>query len=276
MSAYSLEGQIAVVAGASSGNGKGIALELARFGMDVQCIARREEKLQELVKEIEAAGGKASYYIADTNETETVQAVFGQIIDTKGKIDLLVNNVGQNNVIGLTWECDLDAMWKEIEVNNKGLVTATALGVTQMIKQKGGRIINVGGGGTVKPHVFSSAYSASKASIARFTETVALELTSIDSPVKVFTFGPGLVINERTIELANSEECAKFWPNIVDLVNNGKCSTPQQIGEFVGFIASGALDNYHGKIISFTQDKEKVLNNAERALEADAFTLRMK
>ena len=115
----------------------------------------------------------------------------------------------------------------------------------RMVKQGEGRVVNITGGGTVAPHVFASAYSASKAAIARFSETVAMELRSIDSPVRVFTVRPGLVLNERTSDLADSEACKKFGPDITEKINNGSIpmSTPDMVGDFIGYVASGALDD---------------------------------
>lgn len=277
MSDYKLNGKVAIVTGASSGNGKGIALELAKYGMDVQCLARREEKLKSLVKEIESAGGKASYYIADVTDSVNLKRVIEEIIEDKGRIDLMVNNAGQNKVVGRTWELDPDDMWQEMMVNTKGTIVATGLAVEQMVKQGEGRVVNITGGGTVTPHVFASAYSASKAAVARYTETVALELESVDSPVKVFAVRPGLVLNERTTELAESEECKEFWPNITERVQNDDrpMNTPDMVGEFIGYVMTGALDAYAGRDLQINIDRQKLLDNAANIGETDQLKLRM-
>ena len=78
---YNLEGKVAVVTGASSGNGRGIAMELAKFGMDVQCLARREDKLKTVVAEIEAMGGKAAYHVTDVTDSVNLKNVFEDIIE---------------------------------------------------------------------------------------------------------------------------------------------------------------------------------------------------
>lgn len=274
---YGLTGKVAVVTGASSGNGRGIALALAKFGMEVQCLARREEKLRSLVEEIEAFGGKATYYVADVTDSVSLRRVFDAIIETKGRIDLMVNNAGQNKAIGLTWEIDPDDMWQEMTVNAKGTIIVTKLAVEQMVKQNEGRVVNITGGGTVTPHVFASAYSASKAAIARFSETVAMELNSIDSPVKVFTVRPGLVYNERTQALADSEACKKYWPNITERVNKDDrpMNTPAMVGDFIGYVASGALDDLDGRDLQINMDRQKLQDQAAHIRSTDQLRLRM-
>jgi len=272
---YDLNGQIAIVTGASSGNGRGIAIELANYGAEVICIARREEKLKELMTIIEGYGGKCVYYVADVTDIDTLKKVFTDIIKKKGKIDLLVNNAGQNKAIGNTWDLNPELMWDEITVNTKGTVVATCLAVEQMVKQNSGRVINIAGGGTVKPHVFSSAYSASKVAVTRYTETVALELESIGSKVKVFSVRPGLVINERTIELANSEVCKKYWPDIVEMIKNNNANTPEMVGNFIGFIASGAIDGHSGKCLYIGIDKEKLIKENNEIKNSNKYTLRI-
>jgi len=277
MAGYNLQNQIAIVTGASSGNGRGIALELAKFGMDVQCLARREEKLKEVVAKIEALGGKASYYMTDVTDSVNLKCVFEDIIEEKGRIDLLVNNAGQNKSIGRTWEVDPDDMWQEMTVNTKGTIIGTKLAVAQMVKQGSGRVVNISGGGSTAPHIFASAYSASKAAIARFTETVAMELESVHSPVKVFIVRPGLVYNERTQALADSRECKEYWPNITEMVNKSDkpMSTPDMVGDFIGYVASGALDGYDGRDLWIKMDRKKLEEKSKSIRSTDQLRLRM-
>lgn len=275
MSQYGLEGQVAIVTGASSGNGRGMALELAKYGMDVQCLARREENLKALVSEIEANGGKADYYCVDITDTEAVKSIFTQIIEKKGQIDLMVNNAGQNKAIGNTWETEPEEMWQEMTVNMKGTMTCTKFAVEQMVKQDSGRVINIAGGGTVTPHVWASAYSASKVAVVRFSETCALELEACGSNVKVFSGRPGLVLNDRTRALAESEECKKYWPNITDIVENHSdtMSKPEMVGDFIAYIASGAADAYTGRDLFIKMDREFLANNAEQICETNQMKL---
>lgn len=277
MNHYGLEGKVAIVTGASSGNGRGIALELAKLGMDVQCLARREEHLKSLVEEIEGFGGKGSYFIVDVTDSATLRKIFIEIIQAKEKIDLLVNNAGQNKVVGRTWELDEDAMWQEMTVNTKGTMVATKLAVEHMVKQGQGRVINITGGGTTSPHVFASPYSASKAAIARYSETVAMELESVASPVKVFTVRPGLVLNERTRALAESDECKEFWPNITErvLYNDQAMTTPDMLGDFIAYVASGAVDAYDGRDLWIKMDRDKLEKEADSIKGTDKLRLRM-
>ena len=89
-----LTGQVAIVTGASQGIGKACALDLARNGARVACLARNAEKLAATVSEIEAAGGQAASFACSVTDRESVDQVVDQIAEDWGRIDILVNNAG--------------------------------------------------------------------------------------------------------------------------------------------------------------------------------------
>src|SRR4051812_3936707 len=89
-----LSGQVAIVTGASQGLGKAMALELARNGAKIACIARNAEKLAETVREITEAGGVAEAFSCDVKSRESVDQVVDGVAEKWGKLDILVNNAG--------------------------------------------------------------------------------------------------------------------------------------------------------------------------------------
>src|SRR5437868_14242300 len=90
----SLSGRVALVTGASQGIGRTCALKLAAQGAIVAAAARNQEKLDELVKEITASGGKAATFVLDVGDEEQIKTVFKSVISQLGKVDILVNNAG--------------------------------------------------------------------------------------------------------------------------------------------------------------------------------------
>ena len=91
---FELEGKVALVTGSAQGIGRAIALNLAEGGARIVLTDMREAKLDEVVKEIEAQGGKAVRFVVDVTEREAVKQVVDQVLETWEKVDILVNNAG--------------------------------------------------------------------------------------------------------------------------------------------------------------------------------------
>ena len=138
----SLSGKIALVTGASQGIGRTCALKLAAHGATVVAAARSQEKLDELVKEITAAGGKASAFALDVANEEQIKTVFKDAITQLGKIDILINNAGitKDTLIMRMKRADWDAV---INTNLTSAYLCTQQVISSMLKQRWGRIINI-------------------------------------------------------------------------------------------------------------------------------------
>ncbi len=261
------------MAGASSGIGEEIAISLAKNGATVICLARRKDKLDEVVEKILAAGGKAECFKCDLREAAEVEKVVAEIVDKHSKIDLWVNGVGVNNAMGITWEIDYSEWCDEVDTNLKSCYIGTKCAINQMKTQKFGRIINMSGGGVVKPEVYNSAYACSKTAIVRFTECVSLELQAENIPIKIFAFGPGLVRTQRTIDLIRKPETKKFMPAIIDKIENDEATPIHKPAEFIMFIASGAVDELQGCLLSTYMNKEDLVNNMSKIKEQNLYKL---
>ena len=168
-----LNGKVALVTGASRGIGREIALTLAGYGATVIVNYNgSEEKAEEVVGKIKEAGGKAEAIRCNVAEFDRSKELIDQVIKSYGKLDILVNNAGitRDNLIMKMSEADFDDV---IAVNLKGAFNCIRHASRQMLKQRGGRIINISSVSGVMGNAGQANYCASKAGIIGLTKSVA-------------------------------------------------------------------------------------------------------
>lgn len=203
---YDLSGQVALVTGASRGIGRAIAVALARAGAQVACVARNRDKLEETVREIAAAGGKATAdsaacFEADAANSESVKNVVEAVIEKFSKLDILVNNAGITRD-GLIPRMT-DEQWDDvIDTNLKGAFLFTRAVSRPMIQARYGRIINITSVSGMMGNPGQANYSASKAGLIGMTRTVCRELAGRN--ITVNAVAPGFIETEMTEALGAS------------------------------------------------------------------------
>ena len=191
-----LNGKVALVTGASRGIGQEIALTLAGYGATVIVNYNgSEEKAEEVVGKIKEAGGKAEAIRCNVAEFDRSKELIDQVIKSYGKLDILVNNAGitRDNLIMKMSEADFDDV---IAVNLKGAFNCIRHASRQMLKQRGGRIINISSVSGVMGNAGQANYCASKAGIIGLTKSVARELGS--RGITSNCVAPGFIKTEMT------------------------------------------------------------------------------
>jgi len=159
---------IVLITGCSSGIGKALSLELARRGARVFGSARNPAALADLV----AAGGRA--LALDVTDPASVAEAVASVIAEAGRIDVLVNNAGQN-LIGPLAEIPLDAVKKMFATNVEGLLAVTQAVFPHMAAARSGRIVNIGSVVGLLPTPFAGAYCATKAAVHALSEVLRME-----------------------------------------------------------------------------------------------------
>lgn len=237
-----LNGQIALVTGASRGIGRAIALELARQGADVAVnYAGSEEKAQSVVAEIEELGRKAIKIKADVSSEEDVKTMIKKVTEEYGKLDILVNNAGvtRDNLLMRMKESDFDEV---INTNLKGVFLCTKAVARQMMKQKNGRIINIASIVGVSGNPGQANYVAAKAGVIGLTKTTAKEFASRN--ILVNAVAPGFIVTDMTEKLSEEQQA-----EIKRTIPLEKLGNPEDVARVVRFLASEDANYITGQTI---------------------------
>ncbi len=278
--AETMQGQTAIVTGASRGIGRAIAIQLGELGMNVVLTARDENALQETAEHFATIPGNALVHPADVTRAEEVAALFEAALQPSSSIDLVVNNAGSLAALGPLWATEADAWLQDIVVNLQGVYLCCREALQHMLPRNRGRIINMTGGGAGGPFPFAAAYATSKAGVVRLTETLAAELqeTHPDSQVKVFTMSPGFVRTAMTEQFAQTDTGRKWMHRLAARLDRGESAPPEFAAELVAELASGRMDFLHGRYIHAEADRDTwndLKRRAEEIQESDARTLRL-
>ncbi|QOV21930.1 3-oxoacyl-[acyl-carrier-protein] reductase [Anabaenopsis elenkinii] len=224
-----LQGQVAIITGASRGIGRAIALELATQGASIVVnYASSSDAADAVVAEINAAGGQSIALKADVSKVEEVEALFNATMGKFGRLDILVNNAG------ITRDTLLLRMKPEdwqavIDLNLTGVFLCTRAASKIMLKQRSGRIINISSVAGQMGNPGQANYSAAKAGVIGFTKTIAKELAS--RGITVNAVAPGFIATDMTSKLSNTEDILKFIPL-------GRYGQPEEIAGMVRFLAA--------------------------------------
>ncbi|CAE6724569.1 MAG: SDR family oxidoreductase [Nitrospira sp.] len=188
-----LKDKIAIVTGSSSGIGKAIALRFAQEGATVIVAARRLDKCQETVVEIEAGGGRAVAFQTDVAEESQVEQLVAETVRRYQRLDILVNNAG---IFGGRWIADTttDEFDEVMRTNVRGTFFCCRAGFAQMKQQGGGTIINMSSVAGVQAWRGTGTYSASKHAIMALTKSLADE--GREHRIKASAICPGGVADE--------------------------------------------------------------------------------
>jgi NADP-dependent 3-hydroxy acid dehydrogenase YdfG len=204
-----LTGTVAIVTGASSGIGHATALSLAELGASIALVARRQDRLDSLVSEIEAAGGTALAVATDVSDREQAEAAVQKTVERFGRLDILVNNAGLM-ILGPFADADVDDFERMIAINQKGLLYLTKAALPHLTKSAGddvrgvADIVNISSIAGREAWGGYGVYAMTKFGVNGFTEALRQEITQ--SHVRVGVLEPGAVDTELVSH--NTDEIA--------------------------------------------------------------------
>lgn len=244
-----LQGQKALVTGASSGIGKSVAIYLAQEGADVVInYIGDKQPANDVVEAIKSRGGHALAINADVSREDQVQAMFKQMIDDFGTIDILVNNAG------MQWDAAFDEMtlaqWqKVIDVNLTGqfLCAREAIrefkrrGVVPAISNSAGKIIGISSVHEVIPWAGHANYTASKGGVMLMNKSIAQEVAPYR--IRVNSVAPGAI---RTPINREAWETPEAYDKLLDLIPYNRIGEPEDIARTVAWLASDDADYITG------------------------------
>jgi 3-oxoacyl-[acyl-carrier protein] reductase len=237
-----LEGRVALITGASQGIGHACALALARQGASIAVAARNREKLDELVKEIETAGGKAAAFVIDVADEEQIKSGIKSAIAHFGKIDILVNNAGitRDQLVMRMKRADWDSV---LNTNLTSAYLCIQQVIPPMLKQRWGRIINITSVFGQIGQAGQANYAASKAGLIGLTMAMAREVASRN--ITCNAVAPGFI--ETSMTAALSEE---FRQTAVKTIPLGRVGSPNDVASAVTFLASEEASYITGHVLN--------------------------
>lgn len=239
----SLANRVAVVSGATGGLGQAISRALAAEGARVVFgYVRAADAARNLAAEIAAAGGEAVPVQADVTTAEGAEALVQAALDRYGRLDILVNNAGitRDNLLLRMKEQD----WDEVLATNlRGVFLLTRAAARPMLKQRWGRIINIGSAAGLAGNAGQANYAAAKAGLIGFTKSVARELASRNITCNVVA--PGAIAAGMLMQLPEAQRQA-----MLEQIPLGRLGRPEDVAAAVVFLASEGADYITGQTLA--------------------------
>lgn len=239
---FDLTGRVAVVTGANTGIGQGIALALAQAGADIAAVGR--SAATETVEKVRALGRKAEIISADLSSIEPVGRIVDETVEKLGGLDILVNNAGiirRNDAVDFTEE-DWDAV---MDTNLKSVFFLCQAAARHMIPNGGGKIINIASMLTFQGGIRVPSYTASKSGVGGLTKLLANEWAS--KGITVNAIAPGYIATNNTDALQKDETRNR---QILERIPAARWGDPADLGGAAVFLASRASDYVQGHILA--------------------------
>jgi NAD(P)-dependent dehydrogenase (short-subunit alcohol dehydrogenase family) len=242
---FDLTGKIAVVSGASRGIGAAIAKLLAAQGAHTIVSSRRQADCQMVVDEMLAAGGSAEAVTCHIGELPQIEALFADIKQRHGRLDVLVNNAAANPYFGSILATDPVAFQKTIDVNIRGYFYMSTHGAKLMMENGGGSIINVASVNGVNPGHFQGIYSITKAAVISMTKAFAVECA--EAGIRCNALLPGLTDTKFASVLVNTPAILN---RALARIPMRRVAQPSEMAGLVLYFASAASTYTTGAIVN--------------------------
>ena len=241
LSAFNLQGKVALITGGAHGIGFSIAEGMAKCGAAICFNCSSEASLEKGLAAYKAAGIDAHGYAADVSDEDAVNAMVAKIKAEVGPVDILVNNAGitRDNLILRMSEADFDAV---LNANLKGAFLCCKEAARRMVRQRWGRIINLSSVVALRGNAGQTNYAASKAGLIGLTKSLARELASRN--VTVNAVAPGFIETDMTAALPEAvrTEMAKDIPA-------GRAGQPEDVANAVAFFAAEQSSYLTGQVL---------------------------
>ena len=242
LASFSLAGKVALVTGANTGLGQGIAVALAQAGADIVAVGR---STAEGTQRDVASTGRAFHFVhADLERSSESARVVSEAVAMAGRVDILVNNAGiirRNDAIAFT-EDDWDAA---LNVNLKTPFFLSQAVAKVMLANGGGKIINIASMLSFQGGIRTASYTASKSGLAGLTRLLANEWAA--RGINVNAIAPGYFETNNTTALRADEQRNR---DILGRIPAGRWGRPSDLGGAIVFLASAASDYVHGTVLA--------------------------
>lgn len=245
----SIQGQIAVITGASSGIGASCAKMFAKEGAALILAARRRDKLEAIATEI-----KQTYQVKvcvlemDVSDRQSVENSFASLDETWSKVDILVNNAGLSRGLDKLQSGEIQNWEEMIDTNLKGLLYVTRSLLPGMVERNQGHVINIGSIAGHESYPGGNVYCATKAAVRSLSTGIKMDL--LGTPIRVSSVDPGTVETDfsNVRFRGDTERAKKVYQNINPL-------TPDDIAEVVVFCATRPANVNMSEVLVLATDQ---------------------
>lgn len=238
-----LAGKVALVTGGSRGIGRAIALTLAEHGADVAInYAGNTAAAEEVAAAIEKLGRKALLVQGSVADTNGVADIVGRVVKELGRLDILVNNAGitRDGLLMRMKEADWDDV---MNTNLKGVFNCSKAVLRTMMKQKGGRIVNMASVVGEMGNAGQANYASAKAGVIGFTKSLAKEVASRN--ITVNAVAPGFIATDMTSVLTDEQKA-----EMARAIPLGRAGEPQDVANAVLFLVSDEAAYITGQVLN--------------------------
>ncbi len=236
---FRLDGKVAVVTGGGRGIGRGIALAFAECGADVVAVARRQEDVDAVAREVEARGTRGLGISADVMDFSAIPAALDRVVETFGGLDIMVNNAGGNldrQMYALP-EISLEKFDEQLTLNMKSKFWGSQQAAKRM--NDGGRIINIISVAAHRAAPGFGVYSAANMGMISMTRTLATELAP--RRITVNCIAPGVVVTDMFVETLKVER-ERAERDFAQQIPLGRTGRPEDVAAAAVFFASPAAE----------------------------------
>jgi len=234
--------RIALVTGASRGIGAAVARKLAEAGCHVVLAARSVDRLEAVAAEIQAAGGSASVHACDITDADAITKMVEATADQFKRLDILVNNAGITRD-GLLLRMSDEQFDEVIHANLRSVFVATRAALRPMMRNKFGRIINIGSVSGIVGNPGQANYAAAKAGIIGLTKSVAKEMAAKGITANVVA--PGFISTDMTDVLPEAVK-----EHVLKITPAGRFGEAREIAAAVAFLASDDAAYVTGQVLA--------------------------
>lgn len=254
---FSVENKVIVITGATGVLGRSMVRHFAREGAKVVLLGRDRTVGEELVGEVRAAGGRAIFLTTDVTDKTKVERNHAEIMETYGRIDVLINGAG-GNMPGATiapdqtlFDLDVGAMRRVVDLNLFGTVIPTLVFARSMVEQGSGSVINISSESALRPLTRVAGYGVAKAAVVNFTKYMCTELARKFGPgLRINAIAPGFFLTEQNRTLLTNPD-GSLTPRAESILAHtpyGRFGEPEELLGTVQWLASDASKFVSGTV----------------------------
>ena len=241
-----MKGKVAVLTGATTGIGRATADILARRGASVVISGRREELGRQAVSEIRAAGGEATFTLADVNKDADIRRLIEGTVKKYGRLDMAVNNAGISNKTVKLGDADPGKFQEMLQTNVMGVYLCMQYELRQMLENGGGAIVNLASIAGLNGILYTAPYGATKHAVVGLTKAGALDYATQN--IRVNAVAPGVTNTEI---IAGSIALGQYdYPTVSAMAPMNRMGKPEEIANGIVWLLSDEASFVTGHVLN--------------------------